>query len=134
MNPAVAVPAGDGFSEAQLASLRQEVVRAGERSGLEFVLYVGPLRDGRAAAVELLMQRPDPDGAVLVAVDPAGRVVEIVTGARAQRQCDERACGLAAASMTASFGAGDLLGGIRNGLDLLATRAYQPRPLHVETL
>ncbi len=128
-----AVDGGEGFNPAQRQQLDRAVARARELSGLDVALYVGPLPEGRASALALRAARPDPDRAVLIAVDPAARSLEIVTGAGAAQRCDARTCGLAAASMTASFGAGDLLGGIRNGLEVIATHAHQPAPHHLAT-
>lgn len=103
-------------------------------SGLDFAVYVGPLPDARASAEARHRAMADPDRSVLVAVDPGGRRLEIVTGALAAERCDARACGLATATMAASFGAGDLLGGIRNGLGLLGSHARRAAPLHTGTL
>lgn len=120
--PVAAVDGGEGFNPAQRQQLDRAVARARQRSGLDVALYVGPLPQGRGSAGALHSSRPDPDRAVLVAVDPGGRSLEIVTGSIAAERCDARTCGLAAASMTASFGAGDLLGGIRNGLEVIGAR------------
>lgn len=126
---------GDAFNRLQLIELERAVERAEARSGLAFSLFVGPLPQGRASAEALhAASGPDPSSRVLVAVDPGGRTLQIVTGSRAALQCDARSCGLAAAAMTTSFGAGDLLGGIRNGLELLGEHAYRPELLHTSTL
>ena len=61
--------------------------------------------------------------AVLIAVCPNQRVLEIVTGPRARRKLPDRDCKLAALSMTASFSGGDLAGGIVSGLAQLADHA-----------
>lgn len=124
---------GDGFSAEQQVQLRRAVTRAEELSGLDFAVYVGPLPHERASAVRMHAAMTDPDRAVLVAVDPGGRRLEIVTGSKATERCDARACGLATATMAASFGAGDLLGGIRNGLELLGSHARGATPLHTDT-
>jgi Domain of unknown function (DUF5130) len=128
------VAAGDAFSAAQRADLAEVVRAAADWAGLPLVLQIGALPDGRATAVAAHSATADPDRTVLVAVDPAGRTLEIVTGEVAAQRCDARACALAAATMTTSFGAGDLLGGIRNGVQLLADRAHQPHLAHAETL
>jgi uncharacterized membrane protein YgcG len=64
--------------------------------------------------------------AVLLAVSPGQRVVEVVTGAAAARRIPDRACALAVLSMTNSFSAGDLVGGIVNGLRQLSDQAGHP--------
>ncbi len=125
---------GDSFSRLQRIELERVVEQAEARSGLAFSLYVGPLPHGRTSAEAMHAGGTDPASSVLVAVDPGGRTLQIVTGSRAALRCDARTCGLAAAAMTASFGAGDLLGGIRNGLALLGEHGYRPEMLHTSTL
>ncbi len=126
--------AGDDFDAAQREVLRQTVADIAAVSELDVALYVGPLAQGRTSARALHAARPDPDRALLIAVDPAGRAVEIVTGSLAAERCDERTCALATAAMTSSFAAGDLFGGLRNGLLLLASHARSPRLLHLGTI
>ena len=46
-----------------------------------------------------------------VAVDPAARALEIVTGPGARRYLDDRACALGALTMTSQLVTGDLAGG-----------------------
>ena len=69
---------------------------------------------------------------MLVAVDPQAREVQVVTGSRAHEVIDDRSCQLATMAMTSAFAAGDLVGGIRNGLNVLAEHARVPRTLHVD--
>jgi hypothetical protein len=108
---------------------------ARERSGLMFLLSLGALGDGRATAVARHADvAVNPDSTVLVAVDPQGHRVEIVTGATASRTCDERTCALASVAMTTSFAAGDLVGGIKNGLQLLGEHSHRPQMRHIDTL
>jgi uncharacterized membrane protein len=66
---------------------------------------------------------------VLIAVSPGQRVVEVVTGAGAARRIPDRACALAVLSMTGSFAAGDLVGGIVNGLRQMSDQAGHPHAL-----
>ncbi|HET8971256.1 MAG TPA: DUF5130 family protein [Candidatus Nanopelagicales bacterium] len=125
---------GDAFSAAQRAELDRVVREASAWAGRPIVVYVGGLAEGRASALQLHAQSAQPSRTVLVAVDPGRRKLEIVTGSEAAVWCDARACGLAAATMTTSFSAGDLLGGIRNGVQLLADRAHQPELANLQTL
>jgi uncharacterized membrane protein YgcG len=77
----------------------------------------------RGHAERLLHQLADPASSVMVAVSPNQRVLEIITGANARRRIPDRDAKLAALSMVAAFGGGDLAGGLISGLDQLATRA-----------
>lgn len=108
---------------------------ASRSTGLSFRLYVGPLDQGRESAVDLLAARgAAASTTVLIAVDPSARLLEIVTGPEAAAMVDDRSCGLASLAMTSSFAGGDLVGGIRNGVQILADHArHQPRR-HLETL
>ena len=125
---------GDGFTTDQHAALARAVDTASAASRLSFRLYVGVLEHGRDSAIALVAARgAGADTTVLVAVDPRSRALEIVTGARAAGVIDDRTCGLAALAMTSSFAAGDLVGGIRNGLQILADHARHPATLHVDT-
>jgi len=69
---------------------------------------------------------------VLVAVSPTQRTLEIVTGSAVAVDLDERACQLAGLSMVSSFEAGDLMGGLREGIVMLAEHARHPRVLHLD--
>jgi hypothetical protein len=102
-------------------------------TGLRFSVYVGALgADSRASAVALHAALTDPVSSVLVAVDPGARRVEVVTGSMSRRWLDDRGCALAVLAMTTSFSAGDLAGGIVNGLRALGEHARHPRVLHVD--
>lgn len=129
------MPAGEAFGPRQQDDIVRALRSAQAVSGLRMSVYVGTLGpDPRAQARRLhAALRPDPGSAVLVAVDPGQRRLEIVTGAAAARQLDDRSCALAAASMTSAFLAGDLTGGIVTGVQMLAEHARQPRTLHTGT-
>lgn len=122
------MPAGE-LTTAQQAEVQRLLGHAERQSGLTFSAYIGPWTGERAGAEVLLERLSDPDRSVLVAVDPAARSLEIVTGRLARIPLDDRACGLAALSMTSSFTTGDLIGGLRDGLAVLGEQA---RRMHVE--
>lgn len=113
------------FSYRELARLDEALTMSSQETGLFFTLYIGDLgRQTRVRAEELHAQsKADPSDAVLVAVSPGQRVVEVVTGSAAARRLPDRACALAVLSMTTSFAAGDLVGGIVNGLRQLSDQA-----------
>lgn len=124
------MPAGEAFSSRQQEDLARAVRIAEQETGLGFSVYVGALGDeSRATALALHAELGAPS-AVLIAVDPSGRDVQIVTGREAKRWLDDYACGLGAISMTTQFAAGDLAGGIVNGLRTLAEHARHPKILH----
>ena len=125
------MPAGD-LSSAQRAEVQRLLEHAERQSGLTFSAYVGAWGGGRDGAEALLERLGNPDRSVLVAVDPVGRQLEIVTGRLARIPLDDRACGLAALSMTSSFTTGDVIGGLRDGLAVLGEHARRMRVEHLD--
>ncbi len=122
------------LSETQRAALSKVVQRARSISGYCFGIYVGPLVAGRESAIAQHAVLPDPTSAVLVAVDPTARTIEIVTGRTVAVDLDDRACQLATLSMKSCFAADDLVGGLRDGVTLLAEHARAPKVLHLENI
>ncbi|MGQ0844863.1 MAG: DUF5130 family protein [Sporichthyaceae bacterium] len=123
---------GTAFSPSQRDEIVRAIQRAQSQSGLIFSVYVGPA-EGPARAyakrrhAELGVEAAE---AVLVFVDPVARSLEIVTGSRAKRWLDDRACGLAGLTMTSAFAAGNLVGGIVQGVQQLAEHGRHPQSLH----
>ena len=112
------------FTTRQLLRIDEALRLADESTGLIFTVYVGTLDEPvREQAQRLHAQLARPAEAVLIAVSPNQRVLEIVTGVEARKRVPDRDAKLAALSMVAAFGGGDLAGGIISGLDQLATRA-----------
>ncbi len=122
------MPAGDPFPPRQQEEIRRSIRLARETSSLPVSVYVGALAGKpRETARRLHAKLPDAASAVLVAVDPTDRQVEILTGAEVRRRLDDRSCALAAMSMTSAFQVGDLAGGIADGVRVLAEHARAPR-------
>jgi uncharacterized membrane protein YgcG len=116
--------ASSPFTSRQLFRIDEALAAADRETSLTFSVYVGALEEStREYAEALLDQLPAPADSVLIAVSPEQRVLEIVTGERAARRLPDRMCALAALSMTAAFGGGDLAGGIVTGLRMLADQA-----------
>lgn len=119
------MPAGKAFSSSQAEDI-DRVLRSAEReTGLRFSVYVGEAQGEMREYASRLHAALDSDGstAVLVAVDPGARRLEIVTGEEARLRLDDRTCALAAMSMTTAFSVGDLTGGIISGVSMLADHA-----------
>jgi hypothetical protein len=113
------------FSSVQLARLDEALTLSARTTGLGFSVYVGDLgEDTRATAESLHAESGDTaSSAVLIAVSPGQRKVEVVTGADSSRRLPDRACNLAVMSMVASFKEGDLVGGLVSGLRMLTDQA-----------
>jgi uncharacterized membrane protein YgcG len=112
------------FTTRQLLRI-DEALRAADRStGLTFSVYVGEITgEIRESAEKLHAQLANPADSVLIAVEPKERQLEIVTGSNARKRLADRDCKLAALSMAAAFGGGDLAGGVVSGLAQLADHA-----------
>ncbi|MDQ4038109.1 MAG: DUF5130 domain-containing protein [Actinomycetota bacterium] len=117
------------FTLKQLERIDEALTMASRETGIYFSLYVGRLSGDSRVTAEALHPQMGAKAAngVLVAVDPGQRVLEIVTGRDSVKRLPDRSCALAALSMTAAFGSGDLVGGIVNGLRMLSDQAGHPR-------
>ena len=116
------------FSRSQLAGIDDALALATRRAGLNFSVYLGELGDETRARAEELLDSLGTQAAtaVLVAVSPGQRVVEVVTGAQARHRLTDRGCKLGVMSMAAAFEQGDLAGGLISGLRMLAEQTDPP--------
>ena len=106
--------------------LLDDVMREAERfTGLRFSVYLGDLGSNTAASAESLLDGLGPDGpyAVLLAVSPGQRVVEVVTGPEAARRVSDRAARLAVLGVVSSCTDGDVAGALVTGVRILADQA-----------
>nr|WP_226363967.1 DUF5130 family protein [Pseudonocardia abyssalis] len=119
------------FTPVQLTRLDEALTLASRETGLRFSVYLGDLgAEPTARAAELHGELPGSGEAVLVAVSPEQRVVEVLTGAEARVRLPDRGAKLAVMSMIASFREGDLVGGLLSGLRMLADQAGGRRRTH----
>lgn len=125
--------AGDAFNSSQRHEIDKAIRDAETVCRYEFSVFVGA-SEGETGpfAQRLHATLTAPDRSVLVMVDPSARIVEIVTGSAVRRDLDDGEVKLAALSMQAAFAAGDLVGGITQGVMMLADHARRPRTLHTE--
>ncbi len=129
------MPPGDGLTESQRARLARAVAAADLATGLSFSVRLGALEGGRRQAQALVAARgAGAPATVLVAVDPLARSLEIVTGSTAAQVLDDRTCALASLTMTTSFAAGDLVGGLCRGVQVLADHGRAVAQRHLDTL
>lgn len=113
------------FTPTQLNRLDEALTLSSRTTGLAFSIYLGDLGEDTRARAEELHARSDADPAhaVLIAVSPGQRVVEVVTGEESARRISDRAAKLAVMSMVASFKEGDIPGGLISGLRMLSDQA-----------
>jgi hypothetical protein len=109
------------FRPAQLGRLDEALRMCSRETGLPIGLYLGDLGDDPSArADELHAGLADPAEAVLIAVSPQQRVVEVLTGGAARHRLPDSTAKLAVTGMVTSLREGDLLGGLLHGLRVLA--------------
>jgi uncharacterized membrane protein YgcG len=125
------VPAGEGFSSAQEAEIDRAIRGAETTCRFEFSVYVGAVSgDTHDYARRLHASLSSPDRSVLILVDPAARLIEVITGSVVRRSLSDDAVRLAVVGMQSAFSNGDLVGGIKHGVGQLAESARQPQTLH----
>lgn len=110
----------------------EDAIRTAEQiSRYEFSVFVGRA-DGepRAFATRLHSSLVAPERSILIMVDPAARALEIVTGSAVRRHLSDQETELSAVQMQSSFALGDLVGGLRRGIQMLADYAHAPQTLH----
>src|SRR5258708_40371967 len=126
-------PARVPFTPIQLARLDETITLASRATGLDFTSYLGDLGPDTRVGAEALhasIGEPAASDAVVIAVSPGQRAVEIVTGDESHRRLPDRACKLAVMAMVASFKESDLVGGLISALRMLTEQAGSP-PKHV---
>jgi uncharacterized membrane protein YgcG len=127
------VAAGDPFSAAERAALDAAIRKAEQLSRAEFSVFVGKAEgEPRAFATRLHNSLVAPARSILIMVDPSARVIEVVTGAYVRRNLSDSEVELAVIAMQTAFAEGDLVGGLRRGIALLADHARTPPTLHAE--
>jgi hypothetical protein len=128
------VASGEGFSSDQRFEIDRAIRAAEMVCRYEFSVYVGAA-DGEAGpfAQRLHASLTAPSRSVLVMVDPAARLLEIVTGSVVRRDLPDDAVRLAAVAMESAFAQGDLVGGVKRGLAQLADAARKPATLHASS-
>lgn len=127
------VPAGDPFTGAERFALDEAIRKGEQQCRAEFSVFVGRARgEPRAFATSLHNSLVAPARSILIMVDPDQRALEIVTGGHVRRQLSDAEVELAALAMRTDFGAGDLVGGLKRGIAMLADHARAPETLHVD--
>jgi hypothetical protein len=125
------VAGGDGLTPDQRERIERARVGAEQATGMRFWVRIGPFgMEPRLEAERLLTNLiDDPHQAgVLILVGPGERRLEVLTTAAAKRRLPDSAVGLAVLTMTSSFGVGDLVGGLLNGLRQLSDSAGHGEP------
>ncbi len=119
------------FSSDQEAEIDRAIRSAETACRFEFSVYVGHTSgESRPYAQRLHAALASPPRSVLILVDPASRLLEVVTGEVVRRSLSDESVRLAVAGMESAFAGGDLVGGIKHGVGQLAEAARRPATLH----
>lgn len=128
------MPAGERssvLSGSERAALDATIRRAEQDCRAEISVFLGTAEgEPRAFATSLHSSLTAPARSILIMVDPNARALEIVTGAWVRRHLEDKQVELVAVSMRGDFEAGDLAGGLRRGVAMIAEHARPPRTLH----
>ena len=121
------------FTASQRVSLDQAIRAAEQVCRFEFSVFVGTAEgEPRLFAERLHAALSTPARSVLIMVDPAAHVVEVVTGVEVRRYLGDREVALAVLDMQGEFAGGDLVRGLRRGISMMGMSARAPRTLHAE--
>lgn len=117
--------AGEVFSSSERLTLDHAIRQAEELSRFEFSVFVGPVEgnDAREFAQRLHGRLVAPARSILILVDPARRVTEVVTGVEVRRRLTDAEVELALLDMQGEFAGGSLCGGLVRGITMLAEHA-----------
>ena len=121
------------FNSAERFQIDEAIRGAEQTSRFEFSVFVGRSgADSRAFATQLHNSLVAPSRSILIMLDPASRVLEIVTGGTVRRNITDQEVELTTLQMQSLFATGDLVGGLRRGIQMLADHARAPETLHAE--
>ena len=121
------------FNSAERFQIDEAIRGAEQTSRFEFSVFVGRSgADPRAFATQLHNSLVAPSRSILIMLDPASRVLEIVTGGTVRRNITDQEVELTTLQMQSLFATGDLVGGLRRGIQMLADHARAPETLHAD--
>jgi uncharacterized membrane protein YgcG len=119
------------FNSQERFQIDDAVRRAEQVSRYEFSVFVGRAGDdARAFATQLHNSLVAPARSILIMLDPAARALEIVTGGYVRRTLSDQEVELTTLQMQSLFAEGDLVGGLKRGIQMLADHARAPETLH----
>ncbi|OBH78377.1 DUF5130 domain-containing protein [Mycobacterium mantenii] len=109
------------FSTKDLVTVDEALKFGSRASKTRFAIYLGDLgSDTAARAREILADVPTPDNAVLLAVSPDQKVIEVVYGTQVRGRGAESAAPLGVAAASSAFERGDLVDGLVSAIRVLS--------------
>jgi hypothetical protein len=105
-----------------------DALKYGSRAAqARFAVYLGDLgEDSAATARDILAEVPTPDNAVLLAVSPNQRAIEVVYGSEVKGRGIEEAAPLGVSAAAASFKEGNLMDGLISAVRVLSAGVSAP--------
>ena len=109
------------FPTMDLVRLDDALTYATRASGARFAVYLGDLgSDTTAGAREVLAKVPTPDNAVLLAVSPDQRAIEVVYGDQLRGRGADSAAPLGVSTAAAAFKQGNLIDGLIDAVQAMS--------------
>jgi hypothetical protein len=105
-----------------------DALKYGSRAAkARFAVYLGDLgADTAATAREILARVPTPDNAVLLAVSPNQRAIEVVYGSQLQGRGIEQSAPLGVSAASSAFKEGNLIDGLISAVRVLSAGIHPP--------
>lgn len=123
--------AGEVFTARERMEIDRAIRRAETTCRYEISVYVGAAEEeSHPFATRLHASLVAPARSILVMIDPVSRLLEVITGSEVRRTLSNREVELVILEMQSAFAAGDLVGGLTRGIDMLAEHARPQRTLH----
>jgi Domain of unknown function (DUF5130) len=115
------------FPTTDLVTLDDALTYGTRASKARMAVYIGDLgNDTAARAREILADVPTPNDAVLLAVSPNQRVIEVVYGESVKGRGVESAAPLGVAAAAASFKDGNLMDGLISAVRVISAGISRP--------
>lgn len=109
------------FAVKDLVTLDDALKYGSRQAQTRFAVYIGDLgSDTAARALEILQRVPTADNAVLLAVSPDQRVIEIVYGAQLQGRGADSAASLGVSAAIAAFTQDNLIDGVISAVRVMS--------------
>jgi hypothetical protein len=115
------------FPTSQLVELDDALKYGSRQSKARFAVYIGDLgSDTAARAREILADVPTPNNAVLLAVSPDQKAIEVVYGADVRSRGAESAAPLGVSAAASSFQEGNLIDGLVSAIRVMSAAISRP--------
>jgi hypothetical protein len=115
------------FPIKDLAALDDALTYGSRQSKARFAVYIGSLgEDTTARAREILGDVPTPNNAVLLAVSPDQRSIEVVYGSDVRGRGAESAAPLGVAAAAGAFREGNLIDGLISAIRVMSAGISRP--------